>query len=82
MNKRWFFIVLLFAVVMVNPPVVYWANDWCRDNPILFGWPSMFLWLEFWFAVMIADFVLAALYLPEWDCRQDDSPIEQVGHDI
>ena len=38
----------------------------------------MFLWLEFWFTVMVVDFVIAAWKLKEWDCHQDQKEIVPV----
>ena len=38
----------------------------------------MYIWLEFWFLVMIADFIIAAYKLKAWDCRQDQKPIVPV----
>lgn len=73
-----FYAVLIFSVLMVNPPIVFWVNDYCVEHPLLFGWPTMYLWLEFWFLVMIADFLVAAYKLKSWDCRQDNRSIEQV----
>lgn len=77
-GSKLFYAVLVFSVLMVNPPIVFWVNDYCVEHPLLFGWPTMYLWLEFWFLVMIADFLLAAYKLKSWDCRQDNRPIEQV----
>lgn len=77
--RKLFFLILIIAIVMVNPPVVYWVNDYCIANPITCGWPTMFWWLEFWFVVMIIDFAVAAWKLPEWDCHQDNQPIEQIA---
>ena len=75
---KMFYAILVFAMVMVNPPVLYWVNDYCVVHPLTFGWPTMFLWLEFWFTVMIADFVWAGLRLKAWDCRQDSKPIVPI----
>lgn len=78
MKKSWFFIVLILSIVMVNPPIVYWVNDYCVAHPMTFGWPTMYWWLQFWYAVMIIDFALAAWKLKEWDCHQDKTPIVPV----
>lgn len=74
----WFYIILVAAVLMVNPPIVYLINGYCSAHPITLGWPTMFLWLEFWYTVMVVDFVVGALKLKAWNCSQDDKPIEQV----
>ena len=74
----WFYLVLVISVIMVNPPIVYMVNDYCVQHPLTAGWPTMFLWLEFWFTVMVVDFVIAAWKLKEWDCHQDQKEIVPV----
>ncbi len=74
----WFYIVLIVSVLMVNPPIVYLFNNYCVAHPITLGWPTMFLWLEFWYTVMVIDFVVCALKLKAWNCSQDEKVIEQV----
>lgn len=74
----WFFLILVVSVLMVNPPIVYLFNDYCVENPITFGWPTMFLWLEFWYTVMVVDFIVAAIKLKAWDCHQDKNEIVPV----
>ena len=73
-----FYIILIVAVLMVNPPIVYLFNSYCAAHPLTFGWPTMFIWLEFWYTVMVVDFIVAALKLKAWNCSQDEKPIEQV----
>lgn len=79
-GERCFWIILVFSVLMVNPPVVYWVNDYCLTHPLTFGWPTMYLWLEFWYIVIIVAFLFSAWKLKAWDCRQDQTKIEQIGH--
>ena len=76
-----FYVVLVISVLMVNPPIVYLVNDYCVANPITFGWPTMFLWLEFWYTVMVGDFLIAAWKLKAWDCHQDQKEIVPVKRD-
>lgn len=77
----YFYAVLIFSVLMVNPPVLNAVNAYCQGTPLTFGFPTFWLWLEFWYGVMILDFLVAAVTLKEWDCRQDENPIvsEQEG---
>lgn len=77
-GHKLFYAVLIVSVLMVNPPIVFWFNHYCVEHPLLFGWPTMYIWLEFWFLVMIADFIVAAYKLKAWDCRQDRKPIVPV----
>ena len=66
LGHKLFYAVLIVSVLMVNPPIVFWFNDYCVEHPLLLGWPTMYIWLEFWFLVKA------------WDCRQDQKPIVPV----
>lgn len=50
-GHKLFYAVLIVSVLMVNPPIVFWFNDYCVEHPLLFDWPTMYIWLEFWFLV-------------------------------
>ena len=76
-----FYVILVVSVLMVNPPIVYWVNDYCVQHPITFGWPTMFLWLELWYTVMVVDFLVAAIKLKAWNCHQDKKEIIPVERD-
>lgn len=77
-GSAWFYSILIFAILMVNPPVLGFVNTYCVANPLTFGWPTMFLWLEFWYVVMIVDFLVAAIWMKAWDCSQDQKEIHAV----
>ena len=74
----WFYVVLVVSVLMVNPPILPFVNRFCEANPITIGWPTLFLWLEFWYGVMIVDFLVGAIKLKAWDCSQDKQEIVPV----
>lgn len=74
----WFYVILVISVLMVNPPILPLINKLCIASPILLGWPSMYLWLELWYAVMIIDFLVAAIKLKPWNCEQDKKEIVPV----
>ncbi len=76
-----FYIVMIVSVLMVNPPILSFVNDYCVENPLMFQYPTMWLWLEFWFVVMIIDFVIAAFKLKSWNCSQDQKEIVPVDRD-
>ena len=71
----WFYLILVVSVLMVNPPILYWFNEYCIDHPLTFGWPTMYVWLEFCYVVMIVDFLFCAWKLKSWDCTQDKKEI-------
>lgn len=47
LGHKLFYAILFVSVLMVNPPIVFWVNDYCTAHPLTFGWPTMYLWLEF-----------------------------------
>lgn len=71
-----FYIILVIGVLMVNPPILPIVNDFCVAHPLMGGWPTLFLWLEFWYVVMIVDFLVAAFRLKAWDCSKYDPEIK------
>jgi len=66
-SEKWFYVILLLWLLMVNPPVVTWVNEYARSHPLTFGWPTLWVWLEFWYVAGIAGFALAAAKLPAWN---------------
>lgn len=73
-----FYIILVISVLMVNPPILGVVNQYCIANPLTFSYPTLWLWLEFWYVVMIVDFVVAAVKIKRWNCWQDQKEIEPV----
>lgn len=71
-----FYIILVVSVLMVNPPILPYVNAFCEAHPLTGGWPTLFLWLEFWYVVMIVDFLVAAIRLKAWDCSKYDPEIK------
>lgn len=72
MKKRdlgllWFYIILMLSVLMVNPPILPFVNTYCAALPYDLWLADAVLWLEFWYAVMILDFLWGALRLKSWD---------------
>ena len=77
-----FYVILVVSVLMVNPPILPLINNYCVAHPILFGWPTLYLWLELWYGIMIVDFLVAAIALKPWNCAQDEKeivPVERKG---
>jgi len=82
MNKKndviVFFVILIISVLMVNPPILNLINQYCINKPQTGGWPTLFLWLELWYAIMILDFVIGACKIKNWNCSQDQKTIDAV----
>lgn len=37
LGHKLFYAVLIVSVLMVNPPIVFWFNDYCVEHPLLLG---------------------------------------------
>jgi len=57
----------VFTLVMTNPPVVSWVSKYAQSAPLMFGWPTLWVWLQFWYLVMIGGLVLFGLKLKSWN---------------
>jgi len=66
-----FYLIIAVSVIMVNPPIMWMVNRHAIQNPLTFNFPTIWLWLQFWYAVMIISFVISAIYLKRWRCFQD-----------
>lgn len=71
------FVTLGVPVVMVNPPIIGWVNDYAASTPITLGQPTFWLWLEVWFAVMLVALVVFAAKLPSWQAHYLEEQIEE-----
>lgn len=61
-----FYVILVISLIMVNPPVLSLINQYAITHPITCGYPTLWIWLELWYAVMIIDFLVAAIKLKSW----------------
>ena len=43
--------IFILVLIMVNPPVINTVNQYCMKTPLTFGWPTMLVWLDFWYLV-------------------------------
>lgn len=73
-----FYCILFLGLLMTNPPVLGWVNAYSQANPLTFSYPTLWVWLEFGYGIMILAFLIAAATLKEWDCHQDNIPIVPV----
>lgn len=71
------FVALAIPLVMTNPPVIGWVNDYATSQPLTLGQPTVWVWLELWFAVMLVELVLFAARLPSWQAHYLEEEIEE-----
>lgn len=53
-SEKTVLIATLVAIFLSNPPVLNIVNSYCKNNPLTFGWPTLWLYLTVvWTAVII-----------------------------
>jgi len=70
-----FFIITL---LMTNPPVVNWVSAYAEENPLLFGWPTLWVWLQVWYLLMIGGLIWFGLKFKSWNVEYIEESVE--GH--
>lgn len=78
--KRETMIVAVFFIItliMTNPPVVNWVSSWAENTPLLFGWPTLWVWLQFWYMVMIVGFIYFGLSFSSWNVEYIEETVEK-----
>ncbi|MQA06703.1 MAG: hypothetical protein GEV07_29705 [Streptosporangiales bacterium] len=71
-------VALGIPLLLVNPPIIGWVSDYAASNPITLGQPTIWLWLELWYAVMLVELVLFAVKLPSWQAHTLEHQVEEV----
>ena len=65
-NENIVYIILIISLIMVNPPIINLVNNYVKANPIMLGFPTMWLWLQLWFVIPIIAFLIGAITLEGW----------------
>jgi len=71
-----FYVIIVISLVMVNPPILGMINSYAIENPLTFRLPTLWVWLQFWYALMIVSFLVSAIRIKRWSCYQDNKAIE------
>ncbi|MCJ7690652.1 MAG: hypothetical protein MUO60_15240 [Clostridiaceae bacterium] len=65
-NEKFVYGVFILVLIMINPPILNIVNSYVLENPLTLGWPTMFIWLEFWYLVAIIDFFVGIITIKSW----------------
>jgi hypothetical protein len=68
-ESRIIWIFFLITILMVNPPILTWLNVWFKAHPLVGGWPTLWLYLTFWYVVMLGGFLYFALKFRTWQAK-------------
>jgi hypothetical protein len=77
-ENRLVFGSLAVPLVMTNPPIIGWVSDYAAAEPVLLGQPTVWLWLQFWYVVMLGLFVWFAVRLPSWQTELVEEELERT----
>lgn len=66
-KEKFYLGVFLVVLLAVNPPVLNIINNYARENLLTFGYPTVWVWLTFWYTVAMVVFLIGAFLLPAWN---------------
>lgn len=66
-----------FTLLMTNPPVVNWISKYAESNPLVMGWPTVWVWLQFWYMAMIGGLIYFGLKFKSWNVDYIEESFEQ-----
>lgn len=69
---------LAIPLVLANPPVIGLINAYAATQPLTLGVPTVWLWLEIWYGVMLIELVIFAVRLPSWQAHAIEERIDVV----
>jgi cell division protein FtsL len=50
---------MIAAILLSNPPILIWVNAICKAKPLIFGWPTLWVYLTTVWTAVIVVFVYA-----------------------
>lgn len=66
-NEKLYIGVFILVLLCVNPPILSLINSYAKDTPLTWGYPTLWIWLQFWYGIGILFFVIGAALLPSWN---------------
>lgn len=69
-NENIYKFIFILVLIMVNPPVISMINSYAIKNPLTFGYPTLWVWLQVWYFIGMITFLVGALKLPSWNKRE------------
>ncbi len=65
-GEKIFYSVIILMVIMCNPPVMAFVNKWAIKKPITLGFPTFWVWLQFWYIIGVVAFLIAVIKIDHW----------------
>ncbi|HHV46106.1 MAG TPA: hypothetical protein GXX53_04250 [Tissierellia bacterium] len=58
--------LLILSLIMINPPILNLINNYAKQNPLTGNFPTLWLWLQIWYVVAMASFLIGAAKIKNW----------------
>lgn len=58
--------ILILSLIMINPPILNLVNNYAKENPLIWNFPTLWLWLQLWYIVAITAFLIGAIKIKSW----------------
>jgi len=66
MGEKFVYGIFFLVLLMVNPPILNIVNNYALENPFILGWPTLLVWLDFWYVAAIVDFLVGVITIKSW----------------
>jgi hypothetical protein len=68
--------IVIIAIILSNPPILNIVNEYCKTHPLTLGFPTLWLYLEIIWTIVIISFAIAALKIKKW--KELDERVKMV----
>ncbi|MGE5631916.1 MAG: hypothetical protein ACM3TR_12585 [Caulobacteraceae bacterium] len=65
-GEKFVYGIFVLVLIMVNPPILNSINNYAVKNPFTFGWPTLLVWLDFWYVIAVVDFLVGVITIKSW----------------
>lgn len=80
-GEKIFYGIVIAMIIAVNPPILNLINNYSANNLLTLGFPTFWLWLEFWYVLVAVAFLIAAINLKKWKDEEkivvEEGPFEE-----
>lgn len=79
-KKENIFIACFFTLtlLMTNPPVINLVSKYVETKPLTLGWPTLWVWLQFWYLTMIGGAIWFSLKFKVWNTDYIEESTESI----
>ncbi len=71
-GEKIIYFIFIISLIMVNPPVLGLVNNYAKINPLTWGYPTLWLWLQLWYLIAIVAFLIGAIKLGNWQKEYEE----------